>query len=140
MSLIVLLAEIPIGCLLVLTSVIRGWGSEDGQPVAPAMDWAPILRLGGFTAVVFIIAAIFLYAAHPFAGAVQLLVAAVALTFTVAAWHDQYEHAHPSSRAASSSAARDSTTALPAARPGNPAHLSGHGPKRNQDHPLAVKS
>lgn len=41
------------------------------------------------------IAVTFLYSAHPFAGAVQLLVAAVALFFTIAAWHDQYERAHP---------------------------------------------
>lgn len=94
-SLIVLLIEIPVALLLGLTSVIRGWGRADQQTAAPPMDWVPILWLGGFTLGVLVIAVIFLYSAHPFAGAVQLLVAAIALCFTIAAWHDQYERAHP---------------------------------------------
>lgn len=94
-SLIVLLIEIPVALLLGLTSVIRGWGSTDQQTVAPAMDWVPILCFGGFTLGVLVIAVIFLHSAHPFTGAVQLLPAAVALLFTIAAWHDQYERAHP---------------------------------------------
>nr|WP_308280884.1 DUF6234 family protein [Streptomyces lomondensis] len=94
-SLIVLLIEIPVAFLLGLTSVIRGWGSADEQTVAPAMDWVPILWFGGFTLGVLVIAVIFLHSAHPFAGAVQLLLAAAALFFTIAAWHDQYERAHP---------------------------------------------
>ncbi|MET9814037.1 DUF6234 family protein [Streptomyces sp. NPDC006355] len=93
---IVLLIEIPVALLLGLTSVIRGWGSADEQTVAPAMGWVPALWFGGFTLGVLVIAVIFLYTAHPFAGAVQLLLAAVALFFTIAAWHDQYERAHPS--------------------------------------------
>ncbi|WP_329272439.1 DUF6234 family protein [Streptomyces pseudovenezuelae] len=95
-SLIVLLIEIPVAFLLGLTSVIRGWGGADEQTAAPAMDWGPILWFGGFTVGVLVIAVIFLYSAHPFAGAIQLLLAAVALLFTIAAWHDQYERAHPS--------------------------------------------
>ncbi|NEA68539.1 DUF6234 family protein [Streptomyces sp. SID12488] len=95
-SLIVLLIEIPVALLLGLTSIIRGWGRADEQPVAPAMDWVPILWLGGFTLGALVIAVIFLYSAHPFAGAVQLLVAAIALLFTITAWHEQYERAHPS--------------------------------------------
>ncbi|MGW4728128.1 DUF6234 family protein [Streptomyces shenzhenensis] len=91
-----LLIEIPVAFLLGLTSVIRGWGRADEQSVAPPMDWVPILWFGGFTLGVLVITVIFLYSAHPFAGAVQLLVAAVALFFTIAAWHDQYERAHPS--------------------------------------------
>jgi hypothetical protein len=94
-SLIVLLIEIPVGLLLALTAVIRGWGHSDEQTAGPPMDWVPILWFGGFTIGVLAIAVIFLYSAHPFAGAVQLLVAAVALCFTIAAWHDQYEPAHP---------------------------------------------
>jgi hypothetical protein len=94
-SLIVLLIEIPLAFLLGLTSVIRGWGRVDEQTAAPPMDWVPILWLGGFTLGVLVIAFIFLRSAHPFAGAVQLVVAAVALFFTIAAWHDQYERAHP---------------------------------------------
>ncbi|MFF1395367.1 DUF6234 family protein [Streptomyces sp. NPDC058287] len=90
-----LLIEIPVALLLGLTSVIRGQGRADEQAVAPPMDWVPILWFGGFTLGVLVIAAIFLYSAHPFAGAVQLLLAAVALLFTIAAWHDQYERAHP---------------------------------------------
>ncbi|MCF0078615.1 DUF6234 family protein [Streptomyces lomondensis] len=90
-----LLIEIPVAFLLGLTSVIRGWGSADEQTVAPAMDWVPILWFGGFTLGVLVIAVIFLHSAHPFAGAVQLLLAAAALFFTIAAWHDQYERAHP---------------------------------------------
>ncbi|MET7703139.1 DUF6234 family protein [Streptomyces sp. NPDC005485] len=94
-SLIVLLIEIPVALLSGLTSVIRGWGRADEQTVAPPMDWVPILWLGGFTLGVLVIAVIFLYSAHPFAGAVQLLVAAIALSFTFAAWHGQYERSHP---------------------------------------------
>ncbi|MET8081505.1 DUF6234 family protein [Streptomyces sp. NPDC005303] len=94
-SLIVLLVETPVAFLLGLTSVIRGWGRADEQIVAPAMDWVPVLWFGGFTLGVLVIAVIFLYSAHPFAGAVQLLVAAIALSFTIAAWHGQYERAHP---------------------------------------------
>ncbi|MFH8661057.1 DUF6234 family protein [Streptomyces afghaniensis] len=94
-SLIVLLIEIPVALLLGLASVIRGWGRADEQTVAPQMDWVPILWLGGFTLGVLVIAVVFLCSAHPFAGAVQLLLAAVALLFTIAAWHDQYERAHP---------------------------------------------
>ncbi|WUT49837.1 DUF6234 family protein [Streptomyces canus] len=94
-SLIVLLIEIPVAFLLGLTSVIRGWGRVDEQTAALPMDWVPVLWLGGFTSGVLVIAVIFLHSAHPFAGAVQLLVAAIALCFTIAAWHDQYERAHP---------------------------------------------
>lgn len=94
-SLIVLLIEIPVAFLLGLTSVIRGWGRADEQTAAPPMDWVPVLWLGGFTLGVLVIAVLFLYSAHPFAGAVQLLVAAIALCFTIAAWNHQYERAHP---------------------------------------------
>ncbi|MFD7206268.1 DUF6234 family protein [Streptomyces sp. NPDC059893] len=94
-SLIVLLIEIPVAYLLGLTSVIRGRGSADGQTAAPAMDWAPIFWFGGFTLGVLVIAVLFLYSAHPFAGAVQLILAAIALLFTITVWHDQYERAHP---------------------------------------------
>ncbi|WRU03351.1 DUF6234 family protein [Streptomyces violarus] len=94
-SLIVLLIEIPVAFLLGLTSVIRGWGRADEQTAAAPMDWVPILWFGGFTLGVLVIAVVFLHSAHPFAGAVQLLVAAIALLFTIAAWHDQYERAHP---------------------------------------------
>ncbi|MFJ6088418.1 DUF6234 family protein [Streptomyces sp. NPDC092369] len=90
-----LLIEIPVALLLGLTSVLRGWGRVDEQTAASPMDWDPVLWLGGFTLSVLVIALFFLYSAHPFAGAVQLLVAAIALCFTIAAWHDQYERAHP---------------------------------------------
>jgi hypothetical protein len=94
-SLIVLLIEIPVAFLLGLASVIRGWGRADEPTVAPSTDWVPILWFGGFTLGVLVIAVVFLYSAHPFAGAVQLLLAAVALFLTIAAWHDRYERAHP---------------------------------------------
>ncbi|MEU3791138.1 DUF6234 family protein [Streptomyces fructofermentans] len=42
-----------------------------------------------------VVAFIFWCSACPFAGAVQLLSAAVALVFTIAAWQDEYECAHP---------------------------------------------
>ncbi|MFF0585151.1 DUF6234 family protein [Streptomyces sp. NPDC003781] len=93
--LIVLLIEIPVVILLGLTSVLRGWGRADEQTAAPPMDWVPVLWLNGFTLGVLVIAVIFLYSAHPFAGSVQLFVATGALCFTIAAWHDQYERAHP---------------------------------------------
>ncbi|MER6563703.1 DUF6234 family protein [Streptomyces sp. NPDC001027] len=94
-SLIVLLLEIPVALLLGLTSAVRGWGRADEHTVAPPTDWVPILWLGGFTLGVLVIAVIFLLSGHPFAGATQLLVAAIALAFTIAAGHDRYERAHP---------------------------------------------
>ncbi|WP_159038720.1 DUF6234 family protein [Streptomyces sp. NRRL B-1140] len=94
-SLIVLLIEIPVALLLGSASVLRGWDRADEQTVAPPVDWVPVLWFGGFTLAVLVIAVIFLYSAHPLAGAVQLLLAAVALLLTIHAWHDQYERAHP---------------------------------------------
>ncbi|NUS27074.1 MAG: hypothetical protein HOV92_22995 [Streptomyces sp.] len=100
-SLILLLIEIPVAVLLWLTSALRGWASTDGATAEPARDWAPVLWFGGFTLGVLAIAVIFLCTAHPYAGAVQLLLAAVALLFTLAAWPDQHERAPQSvSRAA----------------------------------------
>ncbi|MFD7707880.1 DUF6234 family protein [Streptomyces sp. NPDC059785] len=96
MSLIVLLIEIPVAVLLVLTLAMRGWAGADERIATPSMDWVPVLWLGGFTLGVLVVAATFLYSAHPFAGAVQLLVAAVALIFTVTVWHEEHERAHPS--------------------------------------------
>ncbi|MET9565135.1 DUF6234 family protein [Streptomyces tauricus] len=95
-SLIVLLIEIPVAFLLGLTSVVSGRGGANEQTAAPAMDWGPILWFGGFTCGVLVIAVLFLYSAHPSAGAVQLLLAAVALFFTITVWQDQYERVHPS--------------------------------------------
>ncbi|MFG2593158.1 DUF6234 family protein [Streptomyces sp. NPDC048438] len=95
-SLIVLLIEIPVALLLGLTSVIHGWGGADERTAVPAMDWVPVLWFGGFTIGVLVIALLFLYSAHPFAGAVQLLLAAIALFFTITVWQDQYERAQPS--------------------------------------------
>ncbi|MGW6202449.1 DUF6234 family protein [Streptomyces sp. NPDC055089] len=94
-SLIVLLIEIPVAFLLGLTAVIRGWAGADEQAAAPAMDWVPILWFGGFTLGVLVIAVLFRYSAHPFAGAVQLILAAIALLCTIVVWHSQYERAHP---------------------------------------------
>ncbi|MEU3890360.1 DUF6234 family protein [Streptomyces sp. NPDC029041] len=90
-----LLIEIPVALLLGVASVLREGGRADEQTVARPMDWVPVLWFGGFTLGVLVIAVIFLCSAHPFAGAVQLLLAAVALFFTIHAWHDQYEGAHP---------------------------------------------
>ncbi|MDR3081907.1 MAG: DUF6234 family protein [Streptomyces sp.] len=95
MSLIVLLIEIPVAFLLGLTLAIRGWGRADERAGTSTMDWVPVVWLGGFTLGVLVIAGIFLYSAHPFAGTVQLLLAATALIFTITAWHEQYERAHP---------------------------------------------
>lgn len=94
-SLIVLLIEIPVALLLGLTAVIRGWVGADERTAAPAMDWVPVFWFGGFTLGVLVIAVLFLYSAHPFAGAVQLTLAAIALLFTITVWHGQYERAHP---------------------------------------------
>ncbi|MFG3163811.1 DUF6234 family protein [Streptomyces sp. NPDC048232] len=95
-SLILLLVEIPVALLLGLIAALSNWGRPGEQARALPMDWAPIILLGGFTATVFVIGVLFLHSAHPFAGAVQLLIAAMALVCTIAAWHDQYERAHPS--------------------------------------------
>lgn len=59
------------------------------------MDWVPVLWFGAFTLGVLVIAVLFLASAHPYAAAVQLFLAAVALVVTVATWHEQYEGAHP---------------------------------------------
>ncbi|MDQ0712282.1 hypothetical protein QFZ55_001734 [Streptomyces luteogriseus] len=94
-SLIVLLIEIPVAVLLGLLLSVRGWGRADEQSGAPAMDWVPVLWLGGFTLGVLVVAVAFLRSAHPYAGAVQLLIAAMALLFAITAWHEEYERAHP---------------------------------------------
>ncbi|WP_307021629.1 DUF6234 family protein [Streptomyces canus] len=90
-----LLIEIPVAILLGLSLAIRGWGRPEDQSGAPTMDWVPVLWLGGFTLGVLIIAIVFLLSAHPYAGAVQLLIAAIALSFTMTACHEEYERAHP---------------------------------------------
>ncbi|MFC8142369.1 DUF6234 family protein [Streptomyces paradoxus] len=96
LSLIVLLIEIPVAILLGLVLAIRGWGRAGERSGAPTMDWVPVLWLGGFTLGVLVVAVVFLCSAHPYAGAVQLLMAAIALTFTMTAWHEESERAHPS--------------------------------------------
>ncbi|NDZ73244.1 MULTISPECIES: DUF6234 family protein [unclassified Streptomyces] len=95
LTLIALLIEIPVAFLLALTLGVRGWGRADERAGTPPMDWVPVLWFSGFTLAVLVIAGIFLYLAHPFAGAVQLLIAAIALIYTITAWHEQYERAHP---------------------------------------------
>jgi len=85
-SLIVLLIEVPIAVLLVLMLSLRGWGGEDEQAGAPPMDWVPVLWLGGFTVGVLAVAVAFLRFAHPYAAAVQLVIAAMALLFTLTVW------------------------------------------------------
>ncbi|MER6184887.1 DUF6234 family protein [Streptomyces sp. NPDC001652] len=94
-SLIVLLIEIPVAILLGLTLSLRGWGRPEEQSGAPTMDWVPVLWLGGFTLGVLIVAMVFVRFAHPYAGAVQLLIAAIALIFTMMVWHKEDERAHP---------------------------------------------
>ncbi|MFG3105213.1 DUF6234 family protein [Streptomyces tendae] len=93
-SLIVLLVEIPVALLLGLTSAVREWGGADERHAAAATDWVPFLWFGGFTLGVAVIATIFLYSGHPFAAALQLLLAAVALCFTIAVWPGGDERAH----------------------------------------------
>lgn len=93
--LIALLVEIPVFVLLALTLSLRGWGDTDEGAGPPPVDWVPVVWLGGFTLAVLVVAAGFLRSAHPFAGAAQLLVAAVALTLTISAWDQQYDRAHP---------------------------------------------
>ncbi|MFI8529575.1 DUF6234 family protein [Streptomyces aquilus] len=95
-SLIVLLIEVPIAILLVLVLSMRGWGRVDEQTGAPPMDWIPILWLGGFTVGVLAVAVAFFCFAHPYAAAVQLVIAAMALLFTLTVWRHEQEHAHPS--------------------------------------------
>ncbi|MFD5625433.1 DUF6234 family protein [Streptomyces sp. NPDC127072] len=90
-----LFIEIPAAILLGLALGLRGWGRADERTGTPAMDWVPILWLGGFTLCVLVVAVAFLCSAHPYAGAVQLLVAAVALIAVMNAWHEEYERAHP---------------------------------------------
>ncbi|MFC8342619.1 DUF6234 family protein [Streptomyces sp. NPDC057280] len=93
-SLIVLLTEVPVAILLVLMLSLRGWG-DDEQVGAPQMDWVPVLWLGGFTVGVLAVAVAFLRFAHPYAAAVQLVIAAVALLFTMTVWRHESERAHP---------------------------------------------
>ncbi|MEU6353904.1 DUF6234 family protein [Streptomyces sp. NPDC047072] len=95
LTLMALLIEIPAALLLALTSVLRGWGHTDEQTGTPSMDWVPIIGYGGFTLSVLVVAGVFLRSAHPFAGAVQLVLAAVALICTLSVWGQQYERSHP---------------------------------------------
>ncbi|MFF3850187.1 DUF6234 family protein [Streptomyces sp. NPDC002328] len=91
-----LLIEIPAAILLWLMLGIRGSDRADERIGTPTMDWVPVLWLGGFTLGVLVVAVVFLRSAHPYAGAVQLLIAATALVFAMTAWHEEYERAHPS--------------------------------------------
>ncbi|MGW6740872.1 DUF6234 family protein [Streptomyces sp. NPDC055025] len=98
-----LLLEIPVALMLGLALVLRGWGRSNAYMTAkvraepPPMDWPPTLWFGGFTLAVLVIAVVFLRSGHPYAGSVQLLLAALALIVTVATWHGSYERAHPAS-------------------------------------------
>ncbi|MFD3837981.1 DUF6234 family protein [Streptomyces sp. NPDC058642] len=115
-SLILLLIEIPVAILLWLSLSLRGWSPPEEHSGAPTMDWVPVLWLGGFTLSVLMVAMVFLLSAHPYAGTVQLLIAAIALIFTMAAWDQEYERAHPSplptcpTRAGTPCTASDSAT------------------------------
>ncbi|WP_405987063.1 DUF6234 family protein [Streptomyces sp. NBC_00872] len=103
LSLLVLLLEIPVALLLGLALMLRGWGRSSEymnskvRTEPPPMDWVPTLWFGGFTLAVLVIAVVFLRTAHPYAGSVQLLLAALALIVTVATWPGSYERAHPAS-------------------------------------------
>ncbi len=55
-----LLIEIPVAVLLGLLLSVRGWGLADERSGAPAMDWVPVLWLGGFTLGVLVVAVVFL--------------------------------------------------------------------------------
>ncbi|MBQ1089282.1 DUF6234 family protein [Streptomyces sp. B93] len=94
-SLIVLLIEIPVAVLLGLGLALRGWGRAEERTGTPTMDWVPVLWLGGFALGTLVVAVFFLCSAHPWAGVVQLLITAMALIFAMAAWHGEYERAHP---------------------------------------------
>ncbi|MFG2452878.1 DUF6234 family protein [Streptomyces sp. NPDC048512] len=96
-GLIALLIEIPMGLLLGLAVALRGWGDTQARTAAPTVDWAPIVWCGGFTLAVLLIAGLSLYMGHPFAGVLQLLLAAVALAITLAVWHDQQAQQHRAS-------------------------------------------
>ncbi|MFJ9041096.1 DUF6234 family protein [Streptomyces sp. NPDC102406] len=96
LSLIVLLIEIPVTLLLGLVLSLRGgWSDAHDSTVPPTMDWLPTLWLGGITLAVLVAALVFLCSGHPYAGTVQLLIAAMALAFALSAWHDAYDRAHP---------------------------------------------
>ncbi|MFI0237744.1 DUF6234 family protein [Streptomyces sp. NPDC016845] len=95
-SLIVLLIEVPVTLLLGLILSLRGgWSNAHTSTAPPTMDWLPTLWLGGVTLAVLVVAIIFLRSGHPYAGTVQLLIAAMALVFALSAWHDAYDRAHP---------------------------------------------
>ncbi|MFD8965631.1 DUF6234 family protein [Streptomyces sp. NPDC059568] len=101
LGLLMLLLETLAALMLGVALGLRTWSrsseyaNSKARVATPPMDWVPTLWTAGFTLAVLAIAIIFFRAAHPFAGSVQLLVAALALCVTVAAWHDSYERAHP---------------------------------------------
>ncbi|SCF65171.1 hypothetical protein GA0115259_100693 [Streptomyces sp. MnatMP-M17] len=101
LGLLMLLLETLFALMLGVALGLRTWArpgeyaNSKARVATPPMDWVPTLWTAGFTLAVLAIAIIFFRAAHPFAGSVQLLVAALALCVTVAAWHDSYERAHP---------------------------------------------
>jgi hypothetical protein len=120
-SLIVLLIEIPVAILLGLMLAIRGWGRADERSGASTMDWVPVLWLGGFALGVLVVAVVFLCSAHPCAGAVQLLLAGLALIFALTAWREESERAHPSPLPTCSAwAGRAQLEAVPSVGPGAP--------------------
>lgn len=91
-----LLIELPVAVLLGLALGIRGWAAADERTGTPPMDWVPVLWLGGFTLCAFTVGVVLLRSAHPYAGTAQLLVAVIALLFTMTVWQHEYERAHPS--------------------------------------------
>ncbi|MEE1800547.1 DUF6234 family protein [Streptomyces sp. JV176] len=99
---LVLVLEVLGALVMGVFLLARGWEravAGDG-PIgtvveAPPMDWTPTVWCAGFTLAVLIVAVGFLRSGHPYAGGVQLCVAAFALLVTLGIWNDAYDRAHP---------------------------------------------
>ncbi|MFD5751175.1 DUF6234 family protein [Streptomyces sp. NPDC127033] len=99
---LVLILEIPVALVTGVQLGLREWarsgavGERAGAvPEVPPMDWVPTLWCGAFTLGALTVAVVFLRSAHPYAGGIQLCIAAFALFVTLGVWSDANDRAHP---------------------------------------------
>lgn len=93
LSLIVILLELPAAGALALALTLRGLARSSAYAYPtdgtgpPPTDWVPVLWIAGFTLAVLGIAVALFRTDHPYAGAVQLVIAVFAPVFLVLSWH-----------------------------------------------------
>ncbi|MFE3825839.1 hypothetical protein [Streptomyces sp. NPDC059092] len=101
-AVLVLVLEVLVALVMGVFLLARGWArpvAGDGPAgtvvEAPPMDWTPTVWCAVFTLAALIVAVAFLLSGHPYAGGVQLCVAACALLVTLGVFTDADHRAHP---------------------------------------------